>query len=91
MGSKIYVGVYRGEERITFSGESSKLYYERFRAKETPTEKSHGNKYFCVIGPFRTVKGAEFMVKYGHNNPHVQCVSDAERLAKHTGKNDATD
>lgn len=36
----------------------------------------------AVIGPFRTVRGAEFMRQYGEGNPHCQTVGDAERLAK---------
>jgi len=67
--SRIYVGV-KGEAR------------EIFRAFSTPTQETHGSLYAAVIGPFRTKKGAEFMAKYGKNNPHVQTVADAERLAK---------
>lgn len=52
-----------------------------FAAKE-PTEKTFGNRYRYVIGPFETIQGAEFMAKYGWNNPHCQHVDDAERLAK---------
>lgn len=54
---------------------------EVFHATETPTEKTYGAKYNAVIGPFRTIRGAEFMRDYGMSNPHVQCVADAERLA----------
>jgi len=39
-------------------------------------------QYSSVIGPFRTKRGAQFMATYGANNPHVQCVRDAERIAK---------
>lgn len=56
--------------------------YEVFKADAEPTEKTHGNRYAAVIGPFRTKRGAEFMAKYGKGNPHCQCVADAERLAK---------
>lgn len=38
--------------------------------------------YMYSIGPFRTRRGADFMAAYGANNPHCQCVADAERLAK---------
>ena len=55
---------------------------ERFWNAETPTESSHGKVYAAVIGPFRTVAGAEFMVNHGAGNPHICCVADAERLAR---------
>lgn len=54
---------------------------ETFTSYSEPTEKSHGHKYAAVIGPFRTKRGAEYMAKYGRNNPHLQHVDDAERLA----------
>jgi len=56
--------------------------YERFTSEGTPVRETHGNTYAAVIGPFRTVRGARFMVHYGKSNPHVQHVNDAERLAK---------
>jgi hypothetical protein len=56
--------------------------WEVFWAVPTPTNKSHGHLYPAVIGPFRTKAGATFMAKYGRNNPHCQCVSEAERLAR---------
>lgn len=73
--SKLYVGVRR---------EGIKMIYERFRSFVTPSPPSHP-QYIMVIGPFRTVAGADYMVKYGYNNPHCQCVNDAERLAKANG------
>lgn len=51
-----------------------------FLSAETPTPGSHG-PYAAVIGPFRTKKGADFMAAHGLNNPHLQSVSDAERIA----------
>jgi len=53
-----------------------------FKSFVKPTEKTHGNLYNAVIGPFRTVRGANFMRDYGQGNPHCVTVSDAERLAK---------
>lgn len=38
--------------------------------------------YAALIGPFRTKRGAQFMARYGRNNPHIRNVADAERLAK---------
>ena len=55
---------------------------EAFRSAHMPTEGTHGDRYRAVIGPFRTARGARFMVQYGEGNPHVQTVGDAERLAK---------
>ena len=55
---------------------------EVFRNADTPTTASHGDKYFAVIGPFRTRRGADFMARHGQGNPHCRCVSEAERLAK---------
>ena len=55
---------------------------EVFRAIETPTEELYGYLYLAVIGPFRTARAARIMARYGDNNPHLQCVSDAERISK---------
>ena len=55
---------------------------ERFQYVGTPVRETHGDLYAAVIGPFRTVRGAKFMQRYGANNPHLQHVNDAERLAK---------
>ena len=54
---------------------------EVFESARTPTQSSHGKRYSSVIGPFRTVSGAEVMARYGRNNPHLQQVSDAEKMA----------
>ncbi len=56
--------------------------YTVFTSQTTPTRETHGRIYLYVIGAFITKRGAEFMEKYGHGNPHCQCVADAERLAK---------
>lgn len=59
--------------------------YELFSSQSTPTEKSHGSIYRYVIGPFDTQLAAELMRDYGHNNPHMACVEDCEKIAR-TGK-----
>lgn len=69
----IYVGLKKRSDGVS---------HEVFSTPETPTEKSHGARYFAVIGPFDTFRGADFMAWHGHNNPHCQHVSDAERLGK---------
>ena len=56
-----------------------------FRSASKPEAETHGSIYSAVIGPFRTVRGAEFMVKFGAGNPHCQTVADAERLASEYG------
>jgi hypothetical protein len=66
---RYYVGVRGGQRHV-------------FRSAATPTENSHGELYGAVIGPFRSARGAHFMAKSGGGNPHVQTVSDAERIAK---------
>lgn len=67
--SKIYVGVKNGK-------------YVVFKSVYQPTRKSHGSKFSYVIGPFNTIRAAEYMAKYGRGNPHLQTVADAERLSK---------
>jgi len=52
------------------------------RCADVPTAAEYGQRYGAVVGPFRTVRGAEFMRKHGDNNPHCRTVADAERLAK---------
>lgn len=71
MRSKVYVGVLPEYPKR-----------EVFRSVETPTTETHGKKFGAVIGPFRTRRGAAFCAEFGAGNPHVQCVADAERLAK---------
>ena len=55
---------------------------EVFRCAEMPTRATYGAHYWAVIGPFRTRRGAQFMAQCGYNNPHLQTVADAERIAK---------
>lgn len=52
-----------------------------FRSFVVPTTESHGHLYNAVVGPFRTVRAANFMRDYGANNPHCVTVNDAEKLA----------
>lgn len=69
MKTKIFVGC-KGIQR------------EVFKSENVPTYESHGHKYNACIGPFRTMRGANFMAKYGLGNPHCQTVTQAERLGK---------
>jgi hypothetical protein len=73
MRSRFYVGQPKFGLRETFS------------APTTPTPEDFP-RFTYVIGPFRTKAGAEFMRAFGLNNPHVQCVADAERIVKSKGK-----
>lgn len=72
MKTRPYVGIKPGGMR------------EVFRASAGPTEELYGTLYNAVIRPFRTVRGAKFCAIHGGNNPHIQCVNDAERIAKQT-------
>lgn len=55
---------------------------EIFRPETVPTQESHGKVYGYVTGPFKTIRGATFMMNSGHGNPHCVTVNDAERIAK---------
>ena len=79
MKSRIYVGV--THRVVSDINREPSLRREVFRSASTPTEESHGNTYIYVIGPFRTVRGAEFMARFGAGNPHCQDVNSAERCA----------
>jgi ribosomal protein S27AE len=55
---------------------------EAFRSPYTPTPDTHGDRFFLVIGPFATRRGAQFDVRHGWINPHIQTAADADRLAR---------
>lgn len=67
-----YVGVYASGFRTVFDYD-----HEPNESDRLP--------YLYVIGPFETANGAEYMARYGRNNPHCQHVANAERLAKKYG------
>jgi hypothetical protein len=52
-----------------------------FRAVRPPKESELGNQFDAVMGPFVTRRGAFFYAQHGEGNPHVQHVSDAERIS----------
>ena len=54
--------------------------YEIFRSAVRPDAVTHGHLYTHVIGPFYTMRAAVFMRDFGRDNPHLQCVADAERI-----------
>jgi hypothetical protein len=54
---------------------------EMFLSEQEPSEETTP-QYKAVVGPFRTSRAARYMVEHGANNPHLQTVADAERLAK---------
>jgi hypothetical protein len=68
--TKPYVGIKKDATR------------EVFQASDGPTEELYGHRYSAVIGPFQTQRGAKFMAEHGRNNPHLQTVADAERVAR---------
>lgn len=63
--SKIYVGIYNGTR-------------ERFSSVTTPTEQTYP-WYSAVIGPFKTVRGADYCVKHAYSI--CQSVASFERAA----------
>lgn len=69
--SKIYVG-----DSVDGTG------WAIFKSELEPSYASHGRLYRYVIGPFQTLRAAEFMAEHGKGNPHLQTVADAERIAK---------
>ncbi len=70
MTRRIYIGIRSQTSEMTV-----------FRSATVPTEISH-RAYAAVVGPFETRGGAEAMSRYGRLNPHLQTVSDAERLSR---------
>ena len=62
-----------------------------FSTRSVPDPSSHGHLYSAVIGPFRTKRGALVMARYGRNNPHLQTVADAEKLAAEYTREDVLD
>jgi hypothetical protein len=77
MRRKYYVGIRPGAQRAVF-----------YMAVLAPTPELCP-QYSAVIGPFRTKRGAQFMAEHGAGNPHVQCVADAERIAREVNHNKA--
>lgn len=70
MTERIYVGLFEANCEV-------------FKSNTEPTQTTHGDKYHAVIGPYRTMRGAKFSASAARtNNPHVQTVADAERIAK---------
>ncbi len=69
MTARFYVGCQEGRREV-------------FKAAATPSQASHGQRYAAVIGPFRTLRAARLMAQQGGTNPHLQCVADAERIAR---------
>lgn len=69
MKPRYYVGISDAKRRV-------------FRSASVPERETHGSIYSAVIGPFRTKRAAKIMAEYGANNPHLQTVADAERIAR---------
>lgn len=57
---------------------------EVFRSDVAPAGRTHP-KFLGFVGPFRTMRAACYMATDGWNNPLVQSVADAERIAGHKG------
>ena len=73
-GSKWYIGHKKGKV-----GKDK----EAFQSPTTPTEKSHGDKYGAVTGPFKTEKGARYAEAY--HGPIYQHVDEFEEAAAKGG------
>lgn len=73
MKAKIYVGITKDNRR------------EVFKSAVEPTPEIT-SQYVACIGNFRTMRGAKFFADHGKGNPHLQCVADAERIAKQYAK-----
>ena len=76
---QIFVGrsePWRAFVRVFEEPNGDEFDYEVFTATKTPTKKSHG-RFNLVIGPFRTMKGAEIF----RDREGVNMVEEAERLA----------
>lgn len=58
-----------------------------FESVEKPTEKTHGDRFVAVVGPFRTIRAARWAEKFGYMNPHFVCVEDAEVISKARASN----
>ena len=67
--TQLFVGLRAGTQR------------QVFRAARPLKESELRNRFDAVIGPFVTRRGAFFCAQHGEGNPHVQHVSDAERIS----------
>lgn len=65
-----------------YVGYTPKGIYEVFRSTQEPTRETHGHLYDWCMGPFQTMRGANFYRDYGKGNPHTTTVSACEKLAK---------
>ncbi len=70
MRSKFYVG-----------RKPNQIGKDVFKSDVTPTKQMYP-QYVSVVGPFRTKRAAIMLAVFGQGNPHMQTVSDAERIAK---------
>lgn len=54
-----------------------------FKSDFQPTPLTHGDSFIAVVGPFKTKRAAIWAASPAAiNNPHYQCVADAERISK---------
>ena len=73
--TKIYVGLRISNDQL-----------EAFRSVKPPTVHSH-KEYAYALGPFRSMEGAEAMVKYGKPYDFEQpTVAEADRLGREGGE-----
>ena len=54
---------------------------EVFRYVGAPTALTHGDRYITVMGPFRSMRGAQYVALFGTTTPPIRSVREAERMA----------
>lgn len=78
MKKRIYVGICEHGARAVV-----RTAYRLERCNyETACSLLSTRDYRAMIGPFRTVRAARLMADHGGGNPHIQCVADAEQIAR---------
>ena len=79
---KALVDTMPSEKGRIYVGNTANKPSKIFRSETTPTFDSHGHLFTYALGPFKTMRGAKFYLKYGHGNPHCTHVSHIEKMAK---------
>ena len=73
MRKNIFVGIRKDRTRDVFKSEHRHDLYAGLCPEP----------FVACIGPFRTMRAANLMASpAAYANPHIQCVADAERIAK---------
>jgi hypothetical protein len=51
-----------------------------FQSSQHPCVQSHGDLYTNIIGPFKSLLGADYYAKYGKGDPNCSTFKEAEQL-----------